>query len=241
MKRISLLLGVMLMSICPLLTSCVDSDMYEMYDEDGLFIPRVKKSKDNVGGNNGSSLESLYPRSQYPLLYESSFFYHECAACAYWNIKKCSYAEARVAIIRQQYGNLNINTYNTYFNSVNGNKIDDLPIADHLKKALGSTAISFRTFVNDVRKNNGVSTYTPIAIKAPLHMATVTSWERERHGYDLEYETYTFNIKDQYPSDSSRPSNYPRSYHVTIYITNEGTINENWEFIECDFEILLCR
>lgn len=221
MKNKIVLLGAALMSLMPFFTSCVEKDMYDLYDDDNeLNIIRKKISKDIGGGSN--SLESLYPYSLYPLLYTSDFYYFECAARAYCGEMGCSPFEARVAIIQQQYFFVNNKSYGQYFASVI-NSNGDTPSLSDLLDALNENdyndwdAVSVETAMNYILQNGA----TAFLDKKPIitnsskktnerpHVALVRSANPTPLGNNRV--KYTFEAIDQY-------DNTVTSWTVTIEI-----------------------
>ena len=195
------------MCVISMFTSCVQSDMYEMYDEDGCFIPRSKKSKDFGGGF--SNVEILYPYSSLPLLYQSTFYEFECQAQAYKNVKGCSNAEARVAIILQQYSAVDICSYNIYFYSViTANPDSNIPVGTNLYDALNQDGSEEWVTLNaqpavDYIYNSGYNSFLnrkPIVVTRHQgtsfgHVATVTGVGISTSGGVI---TYTFYVTDQF-------------------------------------------
>lgn len=192
------------MGICPLLTSCVDSDMYEMYDEDGLFIPRTKKNKDLNGDNDG------YPTD---FLSEANYYPGECAACCYDNFYHVGYEEARKAIIIQYYGKLTKKTIAKYYKRVQNKK--NVPyIAKTLLDALTAKDSNWKMPEMDVAfkyiVNNGYSCDKQLALVVEDHVGMVSEIKYEENN---RYICVYFVIKDQYPSNSTQ---YQRSWVVPI-------------------------
>lgn len=67
-------------------TSCVQSDLYDLYEEDGWFFPRNKKNKGDYDSHNPTpeQIESFLNGPFNP--YED-----ECVACALYNFADCTY------------------------------------------------------------------------------------------------------------------------------------------------------
>ena len=220
------------MCVVSVFTSCVQSDMYEMYDEDGCFIPRGKKSKDFGGGF--SNVEFLYPYSSFPLLYQSTFYEFECQAQAYKNEKGCSNAEARVAIILQQYSAVDICSYNIYFYSViTANPDSNIPTGQNLYDALNQdgseewTTLGVQPAIDYIydKGRNSFLNRKPILVARHQgtnfgHVATVTNVDILRTNGVIKY---TFYVTDQFGS-----SNYTV---LTHYNTNTAGVYDFSGFV----------
>lgn len=131
------LMSIMLMGIMSLLTSCVDGDYYEIYEnEDESFMVRNKKGKEVVDLYNYDN----YDYSNYPMMEEGGEYngWHvaECVACCLSNFYPGkSGAWYRRKVIEAQYGCFNMNSYGAYFYSVTRSSGGNLPSGSALTKA----------------------------------------------------------------------------------------------------------
>ena len=207
MKKSLLFLGVMLTCAMPLFTSCVDGDMYEIYDEDGLFISRSKKSKD-LSNNNGSN--TGYPPG---FLYENKFYPGECAACCYDNYYHVGYAVARMVIIKQLYGDLSDEHVAEYYNSVktrNNSPSKGETILAALKGNDENWEMPPMTDAFKYIVNNNYSSDRPLALLVDGHVGQVIKIDPVENNRKIFVNFY---IKDQFPDNSTQ---YQRCWTVTI-------------------------
>ena len=220
MKKNLFVLSAMLTCVVSVFTSCVQSDMYEMYDEDGYFIPRGKKTKDIGGGTY--TPQTLPSYSLYPLMYEPTFFSFECGATAVYNETGCSMVEARLAIINSQYGGLNGNSYGLYFLSVTGGANSCLPTPKDVLNSLNYfdpnswEAVDVGTAIGYFRKNGREAFLS----KSPAIAMSSTGYENleNKDGYRPHQATVT----DAWPEPLG--GNRVR-YHFTSVDNTQGCTN----------------
>lgn len=87
MSKIKLLLNITLIVVAAMYsTSCVQSDLYDLYDEDGWFFPQSKKSKGDYDSHNPTpeQVESFFNGAFTPNE-------NECVACALYNFAGSPY------------------------------------------------------------------------------------------------------------------------------------------------------
>lgn len=202
MKKNLIIRSAILTCLISMFTSCVQSDLYDLYDEDGFFIPRGKKSKDYGGGTY--TPQTLPSYSLYPLMYEPTFFDFECGATAVYNETGCSMVEARLAIINSQYGGFNGNSYGLYFLSVTGSAKSCVPSGKDLLNSLNSLypngweGVGVQQAI-DYYKDNGKNAFLakcPAVIRngedtIPGHAAVVSSISESPSGNNKKIITFT--------------------------------------------------
>lgn len=133
-------LSILLISMMAMMTSCVQGDLYELYEDDSFQIVRQKKSKDYLA--YFSDVETFM---------DGSFVDGECAATLVHLMSDCSNRSARAAVIasstsNETFPNVSHDAILSYLSSINlysapggGEGID----YDNIPGALGILGISY--------------------------------------------------------------------------------------------------
>lgn len=207
------------MCVASLFASCVQTDMFELYDEDyDCFVPRNKKCKE-------SSLSNPYD-----FLNQSTFLEGECGAQLLKNAyPDWSNYQARTAIIKEQYGWVDEQTIRQYYNSVRGSIPDMLPVADAIDNILRTNnpdewgIIPADNFNSYVDPNTGEYIGGSVLfMKAEGHVAKVSEMS---FGINGNEKIYYFKITDQYGSGENRKKGKKEEYQITID-RGTGAINK---------------
>lgn len=187
-------MGVMLMGLVSLLTSCVDGDYYDLYEDEEIFLPRAKKGKDVVSVD----------LSTYPMM-DDGWYEAECVAICYSNIYGADAITSRYRTIEAAYNSFNENTYATYFNSVRYS--NGVP-TKAVRKLFGSSTFSVQKLAKFCKANNVGSYYSVVgnnwavlanASSGPgTHIAQVTSLSVTPYGdeYDVTIRVSDINGTD---------------------------------------------
>lgn len=198
----------------PSLSSCVDGDYYDLYDDENeCSVLRKKRSKDSEG-------YAAYPDQ---FLASEQFFYAECGACCYKNLTGSSNVNARKALISQMHGGVITDEYiRTYYfdimyipAEVQENHV--LHALQELDNAWGRENVS--AVLNYIRNQalNGdynILDNKYLAAKGLGHIAQINNITSERNNNVI---IYNFFMLDQYSDYNYYPN--PRSMidHFTIY------------------------
>lgn len=209
MKKLYLL-SLMLIGSISLFTSCVDVDYYDLYDDEEFVSPRTKKGKDVT-----------QDYSNYPRMNEEGEYHGwhkaECVACCYSNIYGVSdKATCRAQAIRAAYGDLNEDTYNTYFDDVAGLGIPFCAVPN-----LFGTSIFYVQDLAVFCKQNNVGSlfwknvtdknWVQVSIASEgsgTHVAKVHSLKKESHGSGY---MVTIRVVDQTNNGKAH-----KKYHIYL-------------------------
>lgn len=210
MRKKLYLMGVMLMGLVSVFTSCVDVDYYDLYDDEEFVTPRTKKGKDVTPDF------SNYPRMNEEGEY-NGWHRAECVACCYSNIYGVSdKATCRWQAIRAAYGDFNENTYDTYFNDVAGLGIPSCSVST----LFGSSTFSVQdlaVFCKQKKvgslfwKNVTDKNWVQVSIASEgngTHVAKVHSLKKESHGYGY---MVTIRVVDQTNDGKAH-----KKYHIYL-------------------------
>lgn len=200
----------MLIGSISLFTSCVDVDYYDLYDDEEFVSPRTKKGKDVT-----------QDYSNYPRMNEEGEYHGwhkaECVACCYSNIYGVSdKATCRAQAIRAAYGDLNEDTYNTYFDDVAGLGIPFCAVPN-----LFGTSIFYVQDLAVFCKQNNVGSlfwknvtdknWVQVSIASEgsgTHVAKVHSLKKESHGSGY---MVTIRVVDQTNNGKAH-----KKYHIYL-------------------------
>ena len=206
MKKIYLL-SLMLMGSISLFTSCVDGDYYDLYDEEEILSPRNKKSKD-VGG------EDPYPLMNDGCAEYNGWFKDECAACAYANITNCNRYTARLKMIRARYGELNPESYKSYFEGVKDCESGKKPSINNLCSVLGLSPKSLDEIATQLENGSLNLSRLLMITQYGEHVSRVTGtscYNNRSGGF-----SYTFHVVDQLGSHYD---------YAALYLRKDGSVD----------------
>lgn len=188
-------LGLILLGLVPLLTSCVDGDYYDLFEDDEeLLLPRNKKGKDGQAYQIDDYLYTFLIKEGC----ENGWYFAECAACCYSNFTGADRFFSRIEVIRAQYGCINNETVGLYSYGVTEDAYGYKISPGALARALGWHLESVRDVADAMY--NGTIDWSKLAIVLDdnSHVAAVTGHTTKTcSNGKVFYLTY----KDQYSAE----------------------------------------
>lgn len=218
-KKTSLIILCAILTIHSL-SSCVDGDYYDLYDDENeCSFLRKKRSKDSEG-------YAAYPDQ---FLASEQFFYAECGACCYKNLTGSSNVNARKALISQMHGGVITDEYirSYYFDIM---YIPAEVQATHVLNALclidsrwsGENVINVVNYlINEANNGRNILTTKDMAVKGTGHIAKVIDVNGTEEP-NTGIITYNFYIVDQYSDYNYYPCPREQKDHYYINIDRYG-------------------